>query len=1143
MLYYKKYLKYKNKYLKYKNLLGGGPPLNNIIKNIGLFQKNSDIDNFLNPIYGFIYYQTDFIKNNYNFCDNTKKNNICWFIKQLFHKLSENEPIQPTSLILRNIKPKDIGIILGSLYFYKIYKSELNIKLNEYNKIKSSEIKNGKAIDHADIIKLNDNIKKINLNISKLISDYNTFIENYIIEKNYVKQDIKEKINIICNTIKIENNINNEQFFRTILAILWYISNDKNNIRQYYEGINESFCYFNEIFDKRIDTIIISDEYVVQNFLANEPLENITFEKALFLTSKSLMNLTLYNQHYSYYKGNRFPDCGESIIRSFINIICFNHLKNIFDTEILSSYGADCKVLEYYEVFNNFEKQTSEKKLKIFGINMDARDAWNEVVSNLPDVCYAENRNGFSYNICALNSNPQNRTLNFLLILKKLFKRIESFNDFGLGPNGITVINQDSIVYININHIHNGNYQIIINLRPMQHYSISSKNNQKLNFDYTNLNREEQRIIDILLNKDKIYENLNDNFYFIKWEKEKLFIEFNNLLLDECIDNKLYTIIFNYLYNKYKDAPDERKRILLDLSKIENLKIYELNNFGYEIKYDKSNNIIKLTFGKDFNKLLNKSLKKLTTLQELTFGENFNQSLGDSLNTLINLKKLTFGENFNQSLGDSLKKLTTLQELTFGENFNQPLDKSLKKLITLQKLTFGYNFNQSLDDSLQTLTNLKELNLSEYFNNFKQPTDKIFINLINLEKLNFSIKEKKRERNSFDYPLNRPRIFYAFDLNQYNDLHPYFKQNILQPIISLQPKLQPFKQIQISLPKQSKNIRANIRQKSLSPSQTLSFKPQSKLDNELVLDSSEFIRYLNGEEIIYIFTDNPFVKLSKLKELVLPKYFNKSLDKILDRLTSLEKLTFGIYFNNENKPLGESLKNLNNLKQLTFGNNFNQPLNESLKTLTSLQQLTFDNNFNNGDQPLNESLKKLTSLQQLTFGKDFNNGDQPLNESLKTLIRLQQLTFDNNFNNGYNPLDNSLKTLTSLQKLTFGYKFSNANQPLGEALKTLTSLQELTFGVNTYFEGCLFNQPLGDSLITLTSLQKLIFGMEFNNGGQPLRNSLRTLINLKYLYFGSRFNQDLNESLSMLSSLQQLIISYSSYQKLSEPLKCIARNY
>jgi len=127
MLYYKKYLKYKSKYLQLKNnnQIGGGPPLNNIIKNIGLFEKKSDMDNLLNPIYGFIYVKTDFIKNHKNFYINGDKG-ISSFINTYFNQLIYY--VQPTRLLMNKdfIKPKDIGIILGYLYCYR---NMLNLRI------------------------------------------------------------------------------------------------------------------------------------------------------------------------------------------------------------------------------------------------------------------------------------------------------------------------------------------------------------------------------------------------------------------------------------------------------------------------------------------------------------------------------------------------------------------------------------------------------------------------------------------------------------------------------------------------------------------------------------------------------------------------------------------------------------------------------------------------------------------------------------------------------------------------------------------------------------------------------------------------------------------------------------------------------
>ena len=109
MTYYNKYLKYKYKYLQLKNnnQTGGGPPLNNIIKNIGLFVKKSDMDNFLNPIYGFIYVNTGFIKNHKIFFIDGDKD-ISSFINTYFNQLIDY--VQPT----KKLMSKDF---IGERYF------------------------------------------------------------------------------------------------------------------------------------------------------------------------------------------------------------------------------------------------------------------------------------------------------------------------------------------------------------------------------------------------------------------------------------------------------------------------------------------------------------------------------------------------------------------------------------------------------------------------------------------------------------------------------------------------------------------------------------------------------------------------------------------------------------------------------------------------------------------------------------------------------------------------------------------------------------------------------------------------------------------------------------------------------------------
>ena len=59
--YYKKYIKYKNKYLEIKNQIGG-IALRDIIFQIPQIEDH-EMNLYLNPLYGFVYYSNGFIFN------------------------------------------------------------------------------------------------------------------------------------------------------------------------------------------------------------------------------------------------------------------------------------------------------------------------------------------------------------------------------------------------------------------------------------------------------------------------------------------------------------------------------------------------------------------------------------------------------------------------------------------------------------------------------------------------------------------------------------------------------------------------------------------------------------------------------------------------------------------------------------------------------------------------------------------------------------------------------------------------------------------------------------------------------------------------------------------------------------------------
>ena len=135
MNYYEKYIKYKKKYVDLKNNLymtGGDKPVVEILKKINLFNPESELSNYANPIFGFLFCETGFITNHYNFYDEDSESNdiISTFIHNVFYKIPGTNEIKPTKSLFE-IKAKDIGLLLGFLYLkYVKYKDEID-KINK----------------------------------------------------------------------------------------------------------------------------------------------------------------------------------------------------------------------------------------------------------------------------------------------------------------------------------------------------------------------------------------------------------------------------------------------------------------------------------------------------------------------------------------------------------------------------------------------------------------------------------------------------------------------------------------------------------------------------------------------------------------------------------------------------------------------------------------------------------------------------------------------------------------------------------------------------------------------------------------------------------------------------------------------------
>jgi hypothetical protein len=1103
MSFYNKYLKYKNKYLllrkqKYSQI-GGAKPDISVLKNLSLFEKNSYIDSYLNPLWGFLWVETGAIENYYNFKIDDP---ICLLVKKVFKDIGGeifptndliNENIS-TNSTNKNVSIDDFAKLLSHLYLSTFIKSDdktnaakiidktnASIKLiKDYAKLKDIPKNYKKICDTKKAINKNydNDFKDFRLNLD-MVSNPFLAIKLNIPPKNpenkyadllYVLQDYVKELEKITTVPKFTSNIKEyftdtlikspgRRVFCVILSALWWNFSNKSDIEQYYRSLNKYLL--------NTMTITIPEDYSTTLYTKDELFEpSNNFEHALASTYYFYVeSVKLFNQDTVTYNNDickketcpkqdnknicDYPDCGESTLRTFINLIIYDDVTQTFDLTKLDRFGAIEDLKEYYRVFNTISSQTNKEPVSIFGKQMTARNAWSKIVSNLENVIYVkkcelkDNDSHYHYEINGGLSKIG--TVNMLEVIKQLFKNIIDLSDFGIVITND--INEEGIGTLSFTTSIDNNY--IMHLKK-QHFAIKEdKKGRKIIINnLTELEQNYQQILtkdiyNVLRLLKKYHTNkqyINQLIYYIKFDLSTLVHSFNQYGID--FDVQIYNAIFDYMYEN-PNYNAVKHHTLVILSHIKNTYNYDMSPYNYDIEYSPDKKMISLEIKEQESQyvqhkysIIKSFISKFIYLEKLIFCNNFNLPLDDSLKTLINLQTLTFGNEFNQQFGDSLINLTNLHTLTIGNNFNQPFEDSIKTLINLHTLTLGEKFNQPFGNSLANLTNLQTLTIGR---NFNQSLGDSFINLTNLQTLTFGFHFNQPLGDSFINLTNLQTLTFDF----------YFNQPLGSSFINL----------------------TDLR--------TLTF---GNRFNKLLGDS--------------------FINLTNLQTLTFGEYFNQPFGDSFINLANLRTLAFGSFFN---QPLGGSFVNLANLQTLTFGYHFNQPLGDSFINLTNLQTLTLGFHFN---QPLGDSFINLTNLQTLTLGFTFN---QPLGDSFINLANLQTLTLGNEFNQS---LGNSFINLTDLRTLTFGGKF---NKLLGDSFINLTNLQTLTLGNE-------FNQPLGNSFINLTNLHSLTLGNKFN---QPLGNSFINLTNLHSLTFGQNFGVDLDsleDSLITLTNLKNLTI-------------------
>jgi hypothetical protein len=673
MSYYYKYLKYKNKYIHSKQY-GGELPLLNNLNNINLF-TDPDMEKHMNPIYGLILCNNGFLINNYLL---NKSNLINTTLSKHIRLICKKIPgiIQPTDKLMGK-NPIDYGRFIAIKYINK-------------------------------------------LNNHKLLTFNRRDLETYSIDKCTEELLRKYKNTINCDSHHILfyfTDIHDDYiYFHIILFCLLWNTNNYNGFEEYYKGIKEIFDLLGHNTKINTPTLVLKRKEKQNSF------EEIIFK----ITNKEFK---IYNQEKAQHfcKGiipSTYSDCGEITALNLINLICYK--KKIFDIAQLSHVNPIPELIEYYKVFDNFNKISDINYLpEIFCQYLNARDAWSYLI-----IHFANHNLNFSKE-CKLEQNNKYNLMpglsldkscaNFFQLIKNLL-RINKWED--IINNNITNIqnNISNSGYGNIIIEHSSFSNIIIDCETNHYYMKQEKNIIK-DLLLDSLNPEQINIINELLNKEDSITK--DNYLNINFNSKLLVNLLNNNIPIE-LKIKLYELSLTENYSKI-----DLRKIIIDVDS-EFFCLIQKYNF-YNAINDYTYNSINFKFIEYIPKLINlNSLIKNRNITEIDLSPLFNiKSIGYNFlagcKNLINIDlcPLSNIQIIGNFFLNNCQGLTTV-DLSYLSNLKSIKDNfmcSLKKLenivfpITSQLESIGNNFlSECAILKKIDLTNLK--NLRSIGNNF-----------------------------------------------------------------------------------------------------------------------------------------------------------------------------------------------------------------------------------------------------------------------------------------------------------------------------------------------------------------------------------------------------------------------------------------
>jgi hypothetical protein len=772
-----------------------------------------------------------------------------------------------TNKILKSAKIKKI--FKDSHGIHKFFLSNSDIKtslLNKYPLISYDNFERdwfivGDSIKLLMINKINeDKLLKSNKidyyinNLSKKLFEYN-FIDS--VENRYLEKELEKKLNQYLSDIDRKmknlkdyqhpNNArykpftefekrwvdNDERYFYVILAIMWFNSTSKNDIKDYYIGLYEYNINFNiphnwdvwtsSIYSKELNlTVSETNTYLMKV----ENYEPQLFNQLLAIFHINYKNpFTIIDYKYVNLSGKvTYPDCGASSLRDFLRILILE-TNNTYNLELLSYMGAKSYVIKFFELFNEedqkLEDDAGKKNIKSIkdllkgdGIEHvdtfleedinNSRVVWGFITSNIVNVDYRKSYNE-STNMFEISSD--NGVYNILNVIKGLFDNINEWSDFeeiiteyGSEYNQITLeenlddqfghilIIKDSGIFKY--HFRNG------------HFNISFESSQNIDINFNELVETKKLTKEQVFYLKMLTFNIEEinllfypfNIYFFKFSNNIQLIDLfkkyyhNTSYFKDSISKNDYNNLLTSI--KYFNL-DELSRTYLDVFNLNNdiiLGSKYLSNINDELAFNNVHLEIYIEEEKcdcDYSELIKGNCDicyfSLDNIHNIEFIFMENERLNNSLKIFKNLTSIIFPYGFNNGntlLGDNFNKL---EHLVYYAPIKSEIE--INSVLQNQNLNSVYlNITYEIGKILES----KDIEVTYYLNNNISSTDgkEIIIKGSDINIFNELINKKKDNKyifynNAEHLIINIQDKYQGYTTSGSNDNIMSFKQFII----------------------------------------------------------------------------------------------------------------------------------------------------------------------------------------------------------------------------------------------------------------------------------------------------------------------------------------------------------------------------